>query len=113
MNDFASRIRSRALQGRNKYLRSAPQLEITRTVVLLSRIAALVEPRSRRGELPLQYRHPPKSRPPVLDEREYADALTESNLKLSDLLDENNTYAANSLRNHKPGSELGSGDDSD
>lgn len=69
VNELVSRIRLRALQGRNRYLRPAPRLEITRTAVLPSRIAAPVQPHSRRRELPLQHRHPPKSRPPVLDER--------------------------------------------
>lgn len=112
-DELASRIRLRALQGRNRYLRPAPRPKITRTAALPSRIAGPVQPQSRRKELPLQYRHPPKSPPPVLDEREYADALTDLNLQLLNESEGDYTYAANNVPNHKTASQLGSQDESD
>ena len=105
---LGSEIRSRALRGQNNYLRPAPRPMIIRPRVP-SRIAAPVQPRSRRRELPLQHRYPPKARRALLDEEEYADALTDSNLKLWNTLE----TPDDDLRDHKPGSEIGSGDESE
>jgi hypothetical protein len=106
---LASRIRRRALQGRNRYLRRAPRMNIPFREGLLSRIAAPVRPHSRRRELPLQYRYPPKSRPPQINEREYADALTDANLQLWNEAEGGDPYVTLGSWTH----ELDDGDESD
>ena len=113
---LSSWIRMRALQGRNNYLRPAPQPHLPRERVP-SCIAAPVQPQSRRRELPLQYRHPPQGpcRPLVVVQAELVDALTDSSLQLWTASPEGKqTNNANGrFRSVRPGSELGTVDESD